>query len=100
MAKRRRILAVLVIAVALCAGRSVTAAPAAKPHLGPVAAARTLAGRIVKSLRQIVPSVRLDHARRAESAVVRTAVRPVAPALTVRIAEFSPFQFRLPPPLA
>ena len=81
----------MVVATALCADRAVAAAPQAR-----TIAPKSLAARITTSFRQQVPAVRLQPARSMETAAsfplpIRETARGVR-------GEFSPFQFRLPPP--
>ena len=61
--------------------------------------ARQLATRLTVSFRQIVPAARLDQPRQ-EVREGQPVLRLIAsvPAIA-HPAEFSPFQFRLPPPI-
>jgi hypothetical protein len=94
MRRTRQVIAVMVVATALCADRAVASAPAQAR----ATQTKSLASRITTSFRQTVPaSVQLAPARTAELA----STFPLAICETasgVR-SEFSPFQFRLPPPV-
>ena len=93
----------VVVTTALCADRAAAAAPAPGPQTAQ-AAGLSLAGRLVTRLsqtfRRVMPSSAPLEARQP---------RPVAPAQPERLADqslhvqlppISPFQFRLPPPVA
>ena len=87
-------IAVVVVATALCAAdrAAVAATPAHR-----TAVPKSLASRITTSFRQTVPSVRLQPARTMESAAKHPlAIRHTASGVR---SYFSPFQFRLPPPI-
>jgi hypothetical protein len=96
--RSQQVLAVAFLATALCADRALTAAPAFEQE----ASAGTFAGRLVArltvGLQRVVPSARVYQARREETAREQTVVAPTP--LTLWPPLFSPFQFRLPPPLA
>jgi hypothetical protein len=88
----RQVIAVMVVATALCADRAVASAPHAR-----VQPSRSFASRLATSLRQTVPpSVRLQPVRTLES--VRSFPLPIGEAASGVRSELSPFQFRLPPP--
>lgn len=86
------------VATAISADRLSAAAPALRPQMSE--AARKLAGRLVISFRRTVPSVRLVAFRRDERP------QPASPPVfldrppVVHCHELSPFQHRLPPPVA
>ena len=98
MRHARHVIAVTLMATAICADRVSPAAPAQPP-------AACLAGRLIArlsvNLRRAVPAAQLYQPRRAT-------LRPALagpPALADQTAMFqlqpaSPFQFRLPPPAA
>lgn len=96
MSKTRQILAVVAVTTALCADRAVSAAPVARPQVAEMAA--RLVDRLSKPFRQSVASVVHAPARQEYSKAVahRPQSTPI-PAPAVR-TDFSPFQFRLPPP--
>jgi hypothetical protein len=97
MQRTRQVIVVALVATALCAGRIATVAPQQPP-------VAQMAGRLIhrlgRSFSRVVPTARLYQPRREESRPVHqpTCVRPDAiPLIPVCL---SPFQFRLPPPLA
>ena len=93
----------MAVTTALCADRVAAAAPAvaaARPHVGQVAGrlVNRLTERLCRAVAGTLPSPLRRHAPAGRVAPSRPAVRrdeplPVHPPL-------SPFQFRLPPPLA
>jgi hypothetical protein len=102
MRKTRTIVAVTLLATALCADRAVArAATQASPRTeaGPVA--RSFAERLTVSLRRVVPAVRLHQGRQEAFAAVawQGGLGDYRAPLATHDAEGSPFQFRLPPPL-
>lgn len=98
MRKARHIFAVVAVTTALCADQMVAAAPLARPQVGEMAA--RVIERLAQPFRRTIPN--------AVRPIARTRVAtPQAAAFVERPAEvpglhcqFSPFQFRLPPPLA
>jgi hypothetical protein len=82
----------MVVATALCADRAVASAPQARTTPN-----RSLASRITTSFRQTVPSVRLQPSRTMESPA--SFPLPICETASGVRSQFSPFQFRLPPPL-
>src|SRR4051812_34238484 len=103
MRRTRSIVAVTLLATALCADRAVARAAvqgSPRTEAGPVA--RSFAQRLTVSLRRVVPAVRLHQGRQeAFGSVACQGGRGdyEAPRATHE-AQGSPFQFRLPPPLA
>jgi hypothetical protein len=93
------VIAVMVVATALCADRSAVAAPAPQTRPQPTQGfARGLASRITSSFRRTVAPVRMVSTRSTEDA--RAFPLPIRHAASgVRGVEISPFQFRLPPPV-
>ena len=95
MQRTRHVIAVVVVATALCADRTVSAAPQARPN--PRTQSRSLASRLTTGLKQsIAPARPLVSARTGER--VLSFPLPIAHAASGVRFEFSPFQFRLPPP--
>jgi len=97
MRNARHVIAVTLVATAICADRISVAAPVQAPVV-------QLAGRLIQRLTtrfvRVVAAARLYQPRRdgvrcAEPAPASSVDR----AMAVR-ASFSPFQFRLPPPIA
>ena len=96
MSKTRQILAVVAVTTALCADRAVSAAPAARPQVGEMAA--RLVDRLSRPFRKTVPSVLRAPARQDRPQIATPRFEPApAPAAAVH-CDLSPFQFRLPPP--
>src|SRR2546423_13245354 len=98
MKRTRHLIAVALVATALCADRAVAAAPQVRSE-GSVAG--RIVSRITTGLRRAVSAVRIYETRQ-DAVIVRS--RPVG---TSRIDDaarvefhptFSQFQFRLPPP--
>lgn len=91
-------MAVVAVTTALCADQMVAAAPLAKPQVGEIAA--RVIERLAQPFRRTVPNaVRpITRTQTTTSQAAAPVERPAAiPALH---CELSPFQFRLPPPLA
>jgi hypothetical protein len=86
------VIAVMVVATALCADRAVASAPTHSRTAAP----KSLASRITTSFRQTVPSVRLQPGRTMESA--SNFPLPIRETASGVRSDYSPFQFRLPPP--
>ena len=102
MRRARQILAVTLVATAICADRAVAAAPSVNGGGAPSDARVTsMASRIVRgfssSFRRAVSAVRLHETRRDTSAAVRPELAPDAPLAVHPTLE--PFRFRLPPPV-
>ncbi|MGD0138964.1 MAG: hypothetical protein ABSD28_08815 [Tepidisphaeraceae bacterium] len=98
MKNARHVIAVTLMATAICADRSLSAAPA-EPQ------ASHFAGRIIQrlsvNLRRVVPATCLYQPRRFGLPPAQI-LHPRLDALVVDLFPplFSPFQFRLPPPIA
>jgi hypothetical protein len=90
------VIAVVVVATALCADRAAVAASAhARP--GAKTQSRSLASRIATGFKQTVaPATPMLSVRTSERATWFPL--PIREAASGVRAEFSPFQFRLPPP--
>jgi len=98
MRKTRTIMAVTLLATALCADRAVT--PAAEvTRDDATTVARGFAQRLTVSLRRVVPAVKFHQSRqeRFESVIEQAACN--GPQTIFRGAQGATFQFRLPPPL-
>jgi hypothetical protein len=98
MKSARHVIAVTLVATAICADRSFASAPA-QPQ------AATLAGKIIERLsvrlRRVIPAVCIYQPRRFGLSSARAGL----PRFSLVRADFvsprlSPFQFRLPPPSA
>jgi hypothetical protein len=98
MRKTRTLVAVTLLATALCADRrlaSAAADPGTRTEAGPVA--RGFAQRLTVSLRRVIPAVKLHQGR--QEGVAQVVWLEVAPRQSsVRACVGVPFQFRLPPP--
>jgi hypothetical protein len=96
----RTIVAVTLLATALCADRAVvasSASEASRVEAGPVS--RGFAERLTVSLRRVVAAVKLHPRRQEGVAACVPAVRVQRAQVTGSHAEQgTPFQFRLPPP--
>ena len=94
----RQVLAVMVVATALCADHAASAAPVVAHRSPAPGLARSLASRLTGNLSRAVHATRFEPARRdGEQTVSRLAFVTHADPL-VYDASASPFQFRLPPP--
>ncbi len=98
--RARYLLAVTIVATALCADRAMAAMPDARPQLGQLVGqfAEKLVARLTTSFSQSVPSVRMFAQRQMVASAVSS--RPwITRQLAVRPILLCPCQFRLPPPL-
>jgi len=99
MARTSRVLMVAFVATALAADRVSTAAPMLRPT-NISTTARQFASRLTTGLRRCVSVVRFQPLRRDErpkSDSAPTAV--VSSPLVLHPCRFSPFNFRIPPPV-
>jgi len=97
MRKTRKVLAVALVATALCADRIAVASPQQAQEGTLTQVARRVVVRLSVSFRRVVPGVRIHQARQeGESAGWRVVAEPVKP--LVHLVQGLPFQFRLPPP--
>jgi hypothetical protein len=101
MRKTRTLVAVTLLATALCADRRLASAATesgSRTEAGPVALG--FARRLTVSLRRVVPAVKLHQGRQEGVAeVVSTGVVERPQAGVERQGGGTPFQFRLPPPV-
>jgi hypothetical protein len=97
MRQARHILAVALVATALCADRTVATAPQVRPQTA--GAAGRLVSRLSVSFQRVVSGVKLyqPRAERFDDAAAPVVVRNAAETLGYRRA-FSPIEFSLPPP--
>lgn len=98
MRHARHVIAVTLMATAICADRLAPAAPAEPP-------ATHLAGRLIErlsmSLRRVLPAVGLYQPRCPGLRLTAARILPFADqTLGFHRVLLSPFQFRLPPPIA
>lgn len=97
MSKARHILAVVAVATALCTDQAIAAAPTPTPHVAEIAA--RLVERLSQPFRRTVPNaVRPMNRSRAALTGAMMVLCP-SPVIAPEHRNFSPFQFRLPPPL-
>jgi len=97
MHRSRHVIAVTLVAAALCADRVAVAAPVL-PVQHKTTATERLVIRLTSSFRRVIPAVKVIVARCDGRAV--EFVPTSRAAIAVRPQPVSPFQFRLPPPLA
>ena len=98
MKNARHVIAVTLVATAICADRSLPRA-SAEPQTAHIAG--RLMERLSVNLRQTVPAARICQPRRFGLRTVEIARTP-AHDFTISFVpvSISPFQFRLPPPIA
>jgi hypothetical protein len=98
MNRTRQIIAVTLVATALCADRALAAGPVVNQRVATVAC--RVAARFATQFRRTVPSFKRIE-QRSPGGISRDVGR-AAPAVdpVVEPFAFSPFQFRLPPPVA
>jgi hypothetical protein len=98
---RRQVLAVMLVATALCADRGL-AAPSARPQAITPAGSRAgrLIDRLSRGLSRTVAVARPCQDRRPERLILTHPATPVDRQPYAAHRPVSPFQFRLPPPLA
>lgn len=96
MRNAQRLILIACMTSALAADRVAAAAPSVRPVV--LQTARQIAGRLVISFRRTVPAVRMQQAR-CDEAKPQTAATAFAPAAAqAHPCDFSPQQYRLPPP--
>jgi hypothetical protein len=108
MRKTRTIVAVTLLATALCADRAVAVAAARAADASLPAGGRdrtqnhagqqTFAQRLTRSLRQVVPTIQLHQTRRDGLSPIDFRGEVHQAQSAGRPAQGTPFQFRLPPP--
>ena len=102
MGKARQILAVTLVATALCADRAASSQVRAgmpatsRPGDGMMSMAGRLVTRLSSNFRRVVPALRLRPSRTSQ--VARVIVTPAPDVASVAPQQFNPFEFRLPPP--
>ena len=104
MRKTRTIVAVTLLATALCADRAVAVAAArdvaapGRDRAQTQSGQQTFAQRLTRSLRQVVPTMQLHQTRRDGLAPIEVRGNVRDAQSGGRVLEGTPFQFRLPPP--
>ena len=97
----RRVLAVVAVTTALCADQAAMSAPATRQEPGEIALmASRLVTRLAQNLRRAMPVILRQSARPALATGTADLLSPAAEPDGPVFAGLSPFQFRLPPPLA
>ena len=96
MRQARCLLAATLVAAALCADRTISAAPSLGPQ--PVQLAQRLVNRLSISFRRVAPVARFFADRQAGPALASIDSSPSLRATAPARQQISPFQFRLPPP--
>lgn len=97
MRNAKHLIAVTLMATAMCADRAIPTAPTQAPATANLAS--RLMERLAVSLRAVVPGARIYQVRRWGLRPANDP--PMAPptmAVNLQSAPLSPFQFRLPPP--
>ena len=99
MNRTRQIVAITLVATALCADRAVASvAPTVVRHEARVTSlAERLVSRLSSNFRRVVPAMRLCERARGES-ITSIAQWPAPVLAFIARQPISPFQFRLPPP--
>jgi hypothetical protein len=96
MKRTKHVIAVVVVATALCADRSLSAAPVPRSADTSAGLARSFASKLTSNLRRAVaPIVSVPTRSDEQVQTFAPAIREEASGIRV---ELSPFQFRLPPP--
>jgi hypothetical protein len=95
MKRTRQVLAIALVATALCADRAVASAPSLRPQVS--SAAGKLVTRLSVSFKRVVPAVRVYENRR-DGAVSQANDFPVRDLPVAVSARLSPLLLRLPPP--
>ncbi|WP_428938037.1 hypothetical protein [Fontivita pretiosa] len=96
MKRSRQVLAIALLAAALCADRAVAAAPALRPRVTTVAS--RLVTRLSVSFSRVVPSVRFFETRRL-GIVAESPRIEISDASECHRLRLSPLLLRLPPPV-
>jgi len=99
MNRTRHLVAITLVATALCADRAVAsvAPTTVRSEARVTSLAERLVSRLSSNFRRVVPAMRLCERARGES-TTSIAQRPVPVLAFVAQQQTSPFQFRLPPP--
>jgi hypothetical protein len=97
MRKFPNILAVTLVALALCADRATASvSPSARPQIGQVT--RQVVRQLTKRFQHVVPTPKLVQDRREGLARVTAPRLPSDVPVGLHATESTPFRFRLPPP--
>jgi hypothetical protein len=96
MRHARHVIAVTLMATAICADRIGPATPAQAP-ITPFTT--RLIERLGKNLRRVLPAVALYQPHRVDPDATARRPLPLSDQAFFNAPSFSPFQFRLPPPI-
>jgi len=96
--RSRQVIAVTLVAAALCADRVAVAAPVLRTQHKTSTATERLVTRLTSSFRRVIPAARVIQIRRDGLALLPCTIAPEP--VHVSPSPISPFQFRLPPPFA
>jgi hypothetical protein len=97
MRRARYLLVATLLVTAVCADRAVAAAPA-RPEVGQLA--ERLVNRLSASFSRVVPTVRMVAERQQGGVFAANRSLPMSWIAPAHPQAVSPFQFRLPPPIA
>jgi hypothetical protein len=86
------------LVTAVCADRAAAAAPALRPEVGQLA--ERLVNRLSASFSRVVPSVKMVAERQQDGVFAANRSLPASWSAPAHPQAVSPFQFRLPPPIA
>jgi hypothetical protein len=98
MRRARYLLVATLLVTAVCADRAATAAPALRPEVGQLA--ERLVNRLSASFSRAVSAVRIVAERQQGRAFAANRSLPTTWIAPAHPQPVSPFQFRLPPPIA
>lgn len=98
MRKTRTIVALTLLATALCADRAAVAAAEQGQKIEAGEVTRGFARRLTVSLRRVVPAVQLHQGRMEFGGSISGQLPAIAAQDAGRSMQVTPFQFRLPPP--
>jgi hypothetical protein len=96
MRRLGNILAVTLVALALCADRVTAAAPAVRPQISQVT--RQVVRQVTKRFQRVVPAVKIVQDRQEGIRRLTSQDVPADMPTGLHDAQTTPFQFRLPPP--
>lgn len=97
MRRFRNILAVTLVALALCADRATAAIPAVRPHISE--ATRLVVREVTRRFQRVVPGVKIVQDRQEGTCREESGEASWEAPEGLHGSEGTPFRFRLPPPL-
>ena len=98
MRRARYLLVATLLVTAVCADRAAAAAPELRPQTGQTA--ERFVTRLSASFSRVVSAVRIVVERRQGGVFAADRLLPVSWVAPAHPQQVSPFQFRLPPPIA